>query len=187
MYRGYDKIVSYILYVYAKRRKLMKRLAIDIGTTNIEYDMFDTDAGQSIFSLRVPNCNLSFGLDVMTRITKANELAQKISKIYVGDEGNVARKVVKIYVGDVGNKAKLIYKADGIVINPGAYTHYSYAIHDALKSVGMMKVEIHISDVDNREDFRKISVTAPACDYVIKGHGLPGYLEAIDYIVNNAN
>lgn len=49
----------------------MKRLAIDIGTTNIEYDMFDTDAGQSIFSLRVPNCNLSFGLDVMTRIDKA--------------------------------------------------------------------------------------------------------------------
>ena len=78
-------------------------------------------------------------------------------------------------------------KVEGIVINPGAYTHYSYAIHDALKSVGMMKVEIHISDVDNREDFRKISVTAPACDYVIKGHGLPGYLEAIDYIVNNAN
>ena len=76
---------------------------------------------------------------------------------------------------------------EGIVINPGAYTHYSYAIHDALKSVGMMKVEIHISDVDNREDFRKISVTAPACDYVIKGHGLLGYLEAIDYIVNNAN
>ena len=76
---------------------------------------------------------------------------------------------------------------EGIIINPGAYTHYSYAIHDALKSVGMMKVEIHISDVDNREDFRKISVTAPACDHVIKGHGLPGYLEAIDYIVNNAN
>ena len=71
---------------------------------------------------------------------------------------------------------------EAIVINPGAYTHYSYAIHDALKSVSMPKVEIHISDVDNREDFRKISVTAPACDYVIKGHGLPGYLEAIDYV-----
>jgi len=71
---------------------------------------------------------------------------------------------------------------EAIVINPGAYTHYSYAIHDALKSVSMPKVEIHISDVDNREDFRKISVTAPACDYMIKGHGLPGYLEAIDYV-----
>jgi len=73
---------------------------------------------------------------------------------------------------------------EAIVINPGAYTHYSYAIHDALKSVSMPKVEIHISDVDNREDFRKISVTAPACDYVIKGHGLPGYLEAIDYVAS---
>ena len=66
---------------------------------------------------------------------------------------------------------------DGIVINPGAYTHYSYAIHDALKSVEQIKkVEIHISDITSREDFRKVSVTAPACDRQIYGHGLEGYL-----------
>ncbi|SDZ73707.1 3-dehydroquinate dehydratase [Lachnospiraceae bacterium NK3A20] len=72
----------------------------------------------------------------------------------------------------------------GVVINPGAYTHYSYAIHDALKSVFVPKVEVHISDIQNREDFRKISVTAPACDRQIYGHGLQGYIEAMDYILS---
>ena len=72
---------------------------------------------------------------------------------------------------------------DGIVINPGAYTHYSYAIRDALSSITLPKVEIHISDITNREEFRKISVTAPACDKQIYGHGLTGYLEAIDFIL----
>lgn len=72
---------------------------------------------------------------------------------------------------------------DGIVINPGAYTHYSYAIHDALKSLEKpVKVEVHISDITTREDFRKVSVTAPACDKQIYGKGLAGYIEAIDYI-----
>lgn len=71
---------------------------------------------------------------------------------------------------------------DGIVINPGAYTHYSYAIHDALESVTMPKVEIHISDITKREEFRKVSVTAPACNKQVYGHGLEGYLEAIDEV-----
>ena len=63
---------------------------------------------------------------------------------------------------------------EGIVINPGAYTHYSYAIRDALSSITVPKVEIHISDIMNREEFRKVSVTAPACDKQIYGHGLEG-------------
>ena len=71
----------------------------------------------------------------------------------------------------------------GIVINPGAYTHYSYAIRDALASVTMPKVEIHISNIMEREEFRHVSVTAPACDKQIYGHGLNGYLEAIDFIL----
>ena len=70
----------------------------------------------------------------------------------------------------------------GIVINPGAYTHYSYAIHDALASVTIPKVEIHISDITRREDFRKISVTAPVCHRQIYGQGLAGYLQAIDLL-----
>ena len=72
----------------------------------------------------------------------------------------------------------------GIVINPGAYTHYSYAIRDALASITVPKVEIHISDITKREEFRKISVTAPVCDKQIYGQGLDGYLQAIDFILN---
>lgn len=71
----------------------------------------------------------------------------------------------------------------GIVINPGAYTHYSYAIRDALASIDMPKVEIHISDITQREDFRKISVTAEVCDRQIYGQGLDGYLQAIDFLL----
>ncbi len=73
---------------------------------------------------------------------------------------------------------------EGIVINPGAYTHYSYAIHDALASITIPKVEIHISDITKREAFRKVSVTAPACDKQIYGHGLKGYLEAVDFLIS---
>lgn len=72
---------------------------------------------------------------------------------------------------------------EGIVINPGAYTHYSYAIRDALASITVPKVEIHISNIMEREEFRHTSVTAPACDKQIYGHGLDGYLEAIDFIL----
>lgn len=72
---------------------------------------------------------------------------------------------------------------EGIVINPGAYTHYSYAIRDALASIVVPKVEIHISDITKREEFRKISVTKDACDYQIYGKGLEGYIMAIDYIL----
>lgn len=74
---------------------------------------------------------------------------------------------------------------EGIVINPGAFTHYSYAIRDALASISMLKVEIHISNIMEREEFRRVSVTAPVCDRQIYGQGLDGYLQAIDYILEN--
>ena len=73
---------------------------------------------------------------------------------------------------------------DGIVINPAAYTHTSIAILDALKAVGIPAVEVHISDVDAREDFRKISYAGMACEKAIKGHGLEGYREAILFLKN---
>ena len=68
---------------------------------------------------------------------------------------------------------------DGIVINPGAYTHTSIAILDAVKTVGIPTVEVHISDPDTREAFRKVSYIRAACVASIKGHGLEGYLEAL--------
>ena len=76
---------------------------------------------------------------------------------------------------------------EGIVINPGAFTHYSYAIRDALASIVVPKVEIHISDISKREAFRQVSVTKEVCDLQICGHGLDGYLEAIDFLIDNAN
>ena len=71
---------------------------------------------------------------------------------------------------------------DGIVINPGAYTHYSYAIHDALKAVRIPAVEVHMSDIQKREEFRHLSVTAPACIAQIRGHGFESYTMAIDML-----
>ncbi len=92
-------------------------------------------------------------------------------------------------IGEKGESIDRIQDAyfdgtEGIVINPGAYTHYSYAIRDALASIQIPKVEIHISNIMEREEFRRVSVTAPVCDKQIYGEGLDGYLMAIDYILS---
>ena len=86
--------------------------------------------------------------------------------------------------GDLVDKIQEAYfeGADGIVINPGAYTHTSIAILDAVKSVGIPTVEVHISKVEEREEFRKISYVRLACVKTITGHGTDGYIEAIDFL-----
>jgi len=73
---------------------------------------------------------------------------------------------------------------DGIVINPGAYTHYSYAIFDAIKSILIPTVEVHLSNIHEREAFRKTSVTASACIAQIYGKGKEGYVEAVELLIN---
>lgn len=86
--------------------------------------------------------------------------------------------------GDLVDKIQSAYqKVDGIVINPGAYTHTSIALLDALKAVAIPTVEVHISKVEEREDFRQISYVRLACIKTITGHGTNGYLEAIDYLL----
>lgn len=81
-------------------------------------------------------------------------------------EGEIIDQIQKAHLQEV----------DGIIINPGAFTHYSFAIHDALKGVSPVAVEVHLSNVHTREDFRKNSVTAPACLGQITGFGSDGYI-----------
>lgn len=89
-------------------------------------------------------------------------------------EGSLVDKIQEAY----GN-------TDGIVINPGAYTHTSVALLDALKAVSIPAVEVHISEVDKREEFRQISYVRAACIATISGHGTDGYLEAIDLLAKH--
>lgn len=78
-------------------------------------------------------------------------------------------------------------KYDAVIYNPGAHTHYSYAIRDAIASIDTPVVEVHLSDVDSREDFRRVSVTAPVCVAQIKGMGIQGYCDAVDYLLDVSN
>ncbi|MDE5950210.1 MAG: type II 3-dehydroquinate dehydratase [Acetatifactor sp.] len=105
---------------------------------------------------------------------KAQQDGHEITVFQSNHEGAIIDRIQEAYFDGT----------EGIVINPGAYTHYSYAIRDALASIPTPKVEIHISDITQREEFRKVSVTAPVCQKQIYGKGLPGYLEAIDFIAN---
>lgn len=86
--------------------------------------------------------------------------------------------------GDIVDAIQNAYgKTGGIIINPAAYTHTSVAILDALKSVGIPTVEVHISDPDTREEFRKVSYIRPYCKATVKGKGFEGYLEALRILV----
>lgn len=86
--------------------------------------------------------------------------------------------------GDLIDRIQSAYgNADGIVINPGGYTHTSVALFDAVKAVGIPTVEVHISDLDSREEFRRISYIRAACIATVTGHGLNGYIEAMDLLI----
>ena len=103
---------------------------------------------------------------------------------YARDHGSTVRCFQSNHEGaiiDEIHAANGVY--DAIVINPGAYTHYSYAILDALKAVDVPAYEVHISHIDQREPFRAVSVTAPACVGQIYGLGFDGYLRAMDYFL----
>ena len=103
--------------------------------------------------------------------------------------GKEARRLgIKIVAFQSNHEGRLIdflqkhRKADGIMINPGALSHYSYALHDALLDARIPAVEVHLSDISMREDWRKVSVTAPACAKMISGKKIEGYLEALNYL-----
>lgn len=116
-----------------------------------------------------------------------NDLIDKIQKHADALDITVAFRQSN-HEGDLVDYIQSAYGTfDGIVINPGAYTHTSIAILDAVKAVGVPTVEVHISDVNKREDFRKISYIRAACVCTISGHGTNGYLEAIDYLTKGEN
>ena len=111
------------------------------------------------------------------------DLCEKIQKHC--DSKNVKVKIYQSnHEGDLVDEIQKAYGSiDGIVINPGAYTHTSIAILDAVKSVNIPTVEVHISKVEEREDFRQVSYVRLACIKTITGHGTDGYIEAIDFLM----
>ena len=114
-------------------------------------------------------------------------LLQKI-KMWADELGCETECFQSNHEGDIVDKIQQAYgKIDGIVINPAAYTHTSVAILDALKSVKIPAVEVHISDVAKREDFRQISYAGMACEEHIIGKGLDGYRMALEYLCKNYN
>ena len=100
---------------------------------------------------------------------EADQLGVEVSFFQSNHEGALVDAVQQAYFD----------KVDGIIINPAAYTHTSVALLDAVKAVGIPTVEVHVSDPDSREEFRHVSYIRAACVATIRGHGLPGYLEAL--------
>lgn len=142
--------------------------------------------GENMKILVVNGPNLNF-LGIREKGVYGNETYTDLVK-FIGDKAEKLKiDVVILQSNSEGEIIDFLQKAyyeklDGVVINPGAYTHYSYAIYDAVKSISIPTVEVHLSDIQNREEFRKISVIAPACVKQIAGKGKDGYIEAIKYL-----
>ena len=112
---------------------------------------------------------------------KAKELGVDVEVWQSNHEGAIIDKLQEAYFENKEGKLA------GLVINPGAYTHYSHAIRDALEPLEMPKIEVHISNIHEREEFRHVSVTKPACTGQIVGKGLDGYCMAMEDIVKSLN
>lgn len=132
--------------------------------------------------------NLNF-LGIREKGVYGNETYVDLVK-FIGDRANRLKiDVVILQSNSEGEIIDFLQKAyyeklDGVIINPGAFTHYSYAIYDAIKSISIPTIEVHLSDIQSREDFRKVSVTAPACIKQISGMGKEGYIEAMKHLKN---
>ena len=131
-----------------------------------------------------PNINM-LGIrepDIYGRTTYAD--LEKMIMDHASEKGIEVDVLQSNHEGDLVDYIQECFgKIDAIVINPGAYTHTSIAILDAAKSVAIPVVEVHISKVEEREDFRQVSYIRKACVKTITGHGVQGYLEAMDYLI----
>ena len=107
----------------------------------------------------------------MVRV-RAAELGWEVSAFQSNHEGALIDEIHRL--ADAGT--------DGLILNAGALTHYSYALHDALSAVEVPTIEVHISDISKREDWRRRSVITEACVGFVSGHGVAGYVEAVDLL-----
>ena len=128
----------------------------------------------NLLGIREPDIYGTFTMEEINRqlTRKGEELGIALNFYQSNHEGDIIDKIQECY----GN-------VDGIVINPGAYTHYSIAIRDAIAAVGILTVEVHLSDINSREDFRKISVIKNVCVKQIWGKGINSYTEALEFLV----
>ena len=133
----------------------------------------------NMLGIREPEIYGADGYDCLIRKIDAYCKEKNISPVFYqsNHEGDLVDKIQEAYFKG----------ADGIVINPGAYTHTSIALLDAVKATSLPCVEIHISKVEDREDFRQVSYIRAACIGTISGHGTDGYLEAIDLLLETLN
>lgn len=138
-----------------------------------------------ILVINGPNINL-LGLrepDVYGKNTFA-ELCRSVEE-HAKARGVAVELYQSNHEGDLVDKIQAAYgDADAIVINPGAYTHTSIALLDAVKAVSIRTVEVHISRVEAREDFRQVSYIRAACCKTITGRGIQGYLDAMDFLID---
>ena len=142
----------------------------------------------TLYIINGPNMNL-LGIrepDIYGERTYADLVAH--IKSYAAARGVSCQFFQSNHEGDIIDEIQAAYgTCDGIVINPAAYTHTSIAIADAIKAVGLPCVEVHISDVDAREEYRKVSYVREACIAVVAGKGFDGYTEAIDILIKEAD
>jgi 3-dehydroquinate dehydratase-2 len=127
----------------------------------------------NMLGVREPEIYGALTLEEINRriIAKGEELGQDLDFFQSNHEGDIIDKIQDCYG-----------KTDAIVINPGAYTHYSIAIRDAIAAVGLPTVEVHLSDINSREDFRKISVIKSVCVKQVWGKGVLSYTEALEFL-----
>ncbi|MEE1003460.1 MAG: type II 3-dehydroquinate dehydratase [Acutalibacteraceae bacterium] len=131
-----------------------------------------------------PNLNLLGLREPQIYGEKNYDYLCNLIKDYCGEKNIDTDFFQSNHEGDIVDKIQAAYKQiDGIIINPAAYTHTSVAILDALKAVNIPAVEVHISDVDSREEFRQISFVRNYCFKTISGKGFDGYLEAVDALI----
>lgn len=181
-----DKIINLFQYRYPIYKKTCdQRVPNTLSAENVTNKILRIfDNKKKILVINGPNLNMlgirepdiygytSYNMLVKMIENHAKELGAEVECYQSNHEGDLVDRIQQAY-GDV----------DGIVINPGAYTHTSVALLDALKAVSIPAVEVHISKVDEREDFRQISYVRDVCSTVISGQGLAGYMQAMDLLV----